>query len=800
MRKVGALTCVLMLFAAFFLMSGCANSSDENRLYVGDVDSPYAAVLSEIMPNYSVLSSDENGLSLSPTKNKIKAITAFDVQAETAERNGFYRYDHFKTAAVIAVDRSVYAGRIKSWNDLENVDCPVGFAGHPDSRMLFAAVSYGIDGSYLSDEAVNLFASLNRRGLFSYGNFNTPVSVCWDYMAVAMKEKNKNIEIIIPSDGTLIYSVGIVSEKPIVFPIDMKQRLFEAGLRTDEKSPPLYPSQEEYKRASSVDDAEKFSNQTNDYTSTLKRKIMMVRLYSAADSFEHKLISMAVVIITIIWMGYSVRTVRRRDIKRIFAAIGSTVIAWMFVTSIKYQTDAYPNFGRYCWYAYYIFMIGLPLLLLLLSAVIDTPETKKMPKFPMYSCVLIYVSLLILVFTNDLHEWVFEFNPDGSYGYRFGYYVIFAFVALCILFSTLTLIKKALHGFGKVGLVLPIVMEILLLAYCIAYITDVPAIRDGDMTLVSCVFSLIFAGVAMKTGLIPVNTKYDVLFSSSPLKMQILDSCGELRLRSAGAVPISDETKNLILKNTGRSVLQESDVLLFADSIPGGTVVWQENIHEILKLQQEIKESIIRLEAANKLLLSERENKYKLAATEEKVRLMDMLSDEIKCHFERMQKMIKDLEKSNDRQKDIAKITLLLCYIKRRCNLFFKEQEEGELPVEELAVYIDELSEFASYADIRVATACTATGSVTPRCGTLIYDFFYRVLDVCSNCEVTILEQLVNLQDGVELKLLPSFFDFDLPIFESSFEKAVELADGKISIKQLDETTGLCLFVPKGGA
>ena len=788
-----------MLLAVFFVLPGCATRLDENHLYAGDPKSPYTAVLSSVMPDYAVIPADGNGVSLSPTRNKTKAVTAFDIQADTAQKNGFFRYDHFKIAAVIAVDRSVCKSEIKNWSDLESVGCPVGFAEYPDSRMLFAAVSHALDKSYLSNEAVSLFASLCRRGLFAYGKIDTPVSVCWDYQAVLMKKQNKSIEIIIPDDGTLVYSVGVVSEKPIEFPADMKQRLFDAGLRTDEKTPALYPGEEEYERACAVEDSEKFAQETDDYTSTLKRKIMRVRLYSAADSFEHKLLSIAVIIITILWMGHSMRSVQRRDIKRIFAVMGAMVISWMLVTALKYQSDVFPTLGRYCWYSYYIFMMGLPLLMLKLSAVIDTPESVKPPKKIAYSFVSVYAALLVLVFTNDLHEWVFKFDAEGKYSYRFGYYIIFVFVAFCILLSTVILIKKALRGFGRAGLVLPIALELLLLAYCIAYITGVPAVRDGDMTLVSCVFSLIFAGVAMKTGLIPVNTKYDLLFSSSPLKMQILDSSGSVSLCSAGAVEISKEVKSSLLEGTDRPLLQEPDVLLFADSIPGGTVVWQENISEILKMQREIKESIMKLEAANKLLLTERENKYRLAAAEEKVRLMDMLGDEIKSHLERMKKMIRSLESSNDKQKDIAKITLLLCYIKRRCNLFFKEQEGGELPVEELAVYIDELSELAAYADVRVATVCTASGSVSPRRGTVLYDFFYRMLDICSGRESTILEQLIDTKDGVEMKLLPSFFDFDAPFLEDALGKALELVGGKITIKELDETAGLSLFVPKGG-
>lgn len=81
------------------------------------------------------------------------------------------------------------------------------------------------------------------------------------------------------------------------------------------------------------------------------------------------------------------------------------------------------------------------------------------------------------------------------------------------------------------------------------------------------------------------------------------------------------------------------------------------------------------------------------------------------------------------------------------------------MPAEELAVYIDELSEFASYADIRISTVCTAKGSLSPRCGSVMYDFFYSVLDSCAGEENALLERLADTDGMTEMKLLPSSFD-----------------------------------------
>lgn len=71
-------------------------------------------------------------------------------------------------------------------------------------------------------------------------------------------------------------------------------------------------------------------------------------------------------------MGFALRRVQRKDIRMLVRALGGMVIAWMLVCILKYQTDGNPVMGRYLWYAYYVFMMGLPLLMLILSLMTDS--------------------------------------------------------------------------------------------------------------------------------------------------------------------------------------------------------------------------------------------------------------------------------------------------------------------------------------------------------------------------------------------------------------------------------------------
>lgn len=166
---------VLLLFAAVFCFSGCNIKSDEKTVFARDTDPAYIDLLRDIAPDCTVR--DGKGLSslLSSVDGEDKAFALFDVQARASKDagTGGIWYEHFATAAVIAVDRSRFDGEIKGWRDLENISCPVGFTSRYE-RMLFAAVSYGLEKNYMSGEAVGLLHKLNKSGRLSYDKIDAP--------------------------------------------------------------------------------------------------------------------------------------------------------------------------------------------------------------------------------------------------------------------------------------------------------------------------------------------------------------------------------------------------------------------------------------------------------------------------------------------------------------------------------------------------------------------------------------------------------------------------------------------------
>ncbi|MDP0919592.1 hypothetical protein Q6272_31590, partial [Klebsiella pneumoniae] len=62
-------------------------------------------------------------------------------------------------------------------------------------------------------------------------SFESPIMICYDYQAATLIENGRNIEIIIPAEGTFTYEKGLLSNEPLNFEGNPDKLLLEAKLR-----------------------------------------------------------------------------------------------------------------------------------------------------------------------------------------------------------------------------------------------------------------------------------------------------------------------------------------------------------------------------------------------------------------------------------------------------------------------------------------------------------------------------------------------------------------------------------------
>ncbi len=508
-------------------------------------------------------------------------------------------------------------------------------------------------------------------------------------------------------------------------------------------------------------------------------------------------------IILILWSGSMLHRSNMKSPEKIILLNEFILLGWIILHQCNSYLFESTTMLRYSWYFDFFFIFMLPLLFLWLVLCIDTPE-KEHPPGIWWIFVLMNLFLLALVLTNDYHMLVFQFDSlDGwssHYRYGPGYAFICIFTLLMIVVAMISLLVRYKKSAGKLFIVRPLLMLILIIAYTIGYSAHLSFFHVFDFVFVASVLVMFFYESCLQSGLIPNNTKYEKLFARSPLQMSIIDRTGQLVLAASGVKRLPDEMRQKIINNIATSFPLDENLMVSAAPIRCGYVVWHADIGAINRLQKESQDSIARLKAVNAMLKKKGECEGRLAALEARTTLFYKLEEEINEKLKEMSAMIRTFPKDETAPQASAKLALLACYIKRRCNLFFWEEESKTMEADELVIYLDELAEFGQYAGIKAMNSCNLQGLFDVRYSTLIYDFYYAVLAwaLKNDCQ-TLLAQILE-EDGKLILKLMLFLKGLVFHPEPALFATISAAGGTVTTKDLDVATSISLHFPKGGA
>ena len=232
--------------------------------------------------------------------------------------------------------------------------------------------------------------------------------------------------------------------------------------------------------------------------------------------------------------------------------------------------------------------------------------------------------------------------------------------------------------------------------------------------------------------------------------------------------------------------------LLFKDSARNKSFV-------VKRMRKEIQNVQTRLEAANSLLREEGEVKKRLLSAETNRVLFEQLDRDMERRVASLVNLIQTLPATEHPKSLTAYITLCLCHIKRRCNLFFLARQGEPLLGEELSMYLDELAELARYAGLQILICCGQMGALEVRSAALCYDFAFETISWALK------EKASPLMGYLELEKTHLVFRF-LPgsdpgqwHFSEELMTAVSALGGQISCKDLDDAVGICMTLPVGG-
>ena len=796
-----------ILLLMCLLLNGCSAADSGGRLIsAAEGSGIYSEALSPFLFGYTLQEAEDT---LYAEVSRGNAVACFDVQAIPAMEQGIgrYWYPHVLATVVLAVDRTRTDAVITGWNSLLENGVPVGISSFSVARNMLAmgALSYGLNREEpAKQDALYFLEYLYRNGGFELDGSDAPILICLDYEAAAWNQNGGTYEIIVPEEGTLSYCMGLLSDVPLTLETGLDEALLSAGLPlAGGERPQGFPSDYRPARALGKEDYDWFLAVAADSSRDLRRQVFHTRLYTTADMREHILSALLIAVAILVWKGTVSHRMIRHDVRRVATAMSWLMVGWLLLRLFKYQLPSEGPLSRLCWYGYYLFQLALPAALLYLTETLDGEEGKKRLIRPFWPPLAVYVFSVLLVMTNDLHQLVFCFTPGrnwvSDYHYGTGYWVVTAFSLILLAAAFWKLLRQGHRCCSRRGSILPLLFCGGLLVYLVAYIKRVPLAWESDLTVNVCILSVLFFETVLHTGIIPVNTQYQRLFVSAPINLTLLDEKGRTVLSSPGARPISRFAWQRLQTDIRQPLLRDRDTQLHAVPVRSGMAVWQEDLSRLNRLRREIQNMQARLEAANALLREESEVKKRLLIAETNRTLFEQLDRDMERRIESLIRLIETLPKAERSGNLTAYITLCLCHIKRRCNLFFLARQGERLFGDELVMYLDELTDLARYAGLKTLIRCGKTGTLEPRGAAVYYDFAFETISWALREEASPLMGYLEAEDGqLAFRFLPGG-DPGKWQFSRELIAAASALGGQIVCKDLDDAFGICLMIPLGG-
>ena len=796
-----------LLILLCLLLTGCSVETSEGHLVpVAEGSREYSSALDPFLPGYTLREAEDT---LYGELSQGNPVACFDVQAVPAMARGVgrYWYPHVSATVVLAVDRTRTDAVVTGWNSLRENRVPVGMSSTSIVRnmLVLGALSYGLNPKDPSKrEALDFLEHLCQNGGFELEGSDAPILLCLDYEAAAWNRSGGTYEIIVPVEGTLTYRMGLLSDTPLTLEPGLDDALLSAGLPlASGERPQDFPGDYRWARTLGEEDYDRFLAITGDSSRDLRRQVFHSRLYTTADMREHILSALFLSAAILLWKGTVSHRMMRRDVRRVVSLLSWLTVGWLLLRLFKYQQLTEGTLTRMCWYGYYLFQLALPVALLYLTEILDRAEGEKRLAHPLWPPLVCYVLSVLLVLTNDLHRLVFRFDLEGNwasdYSYGLGYWLMIAFSLLFFVLAVVKLLYKGRKSAYWGGKLFSLLFCGGLIFYVIAYVYRVPLAWESDITVNICILSVLFFETVLHAGLVPVNIQYQRLFAFAPISLTILDENGRTVLSSRSAHPISRSIWKRLLMDMEQPLLRDSNTQLHAIPVRSGMAVWQEDLSRINRLKREIQDVQDRLEAANRLLREEGEIKKRLMTVEANRSLFEQLDRDMEQRVASLTRLIKTLPKTDKPKGLTAYITLCLCHIKRRCNLFFLARQGELLPGDELELYLDELAELARYAGLQTLIRCGQKEALEIRSAALCYDYAFETISwALKETASPLMGYLESEGSDLVFRFLPGG-DPTQWHFSEELITSVSAMGGQIACKDLDDAFGICMRIPLGG-
>ena len=404
-----------------------------------------------------------------------------------------------------------------------------------------------------------------------------------------------------------------------------------------------------------------------------------------------------------------------------------------------------PESGRMAWYALYIPVLAVPLLFFFAALCVDRREEDH----PLRHAHILWIVPLVLstlFLTNNLHQLAFRFTEEGSDAALHGpvYWIGAAWVVIINLCAFGVLMHRCRLSASRRLWFIPFLAALPAVGLGFWYASEgwnSPKLGDLPLFQFQEMYGLLYVCVweaCIQIGLIPTSADYDMLFTLSSVNAAVADMDGQVVYAAENAPSL---TRALIRAAAERPVPVGGNRWLRRKPIPGGSVLWCEDLSEMFRLNGELERANEALAERNAVLEAENEIRKTRARLEAANRLWDGIVETIRPQLRVIGGKLTDPEPSSEALADVA---FLGAYIKRRSNLALLAEGENTLSTEELGLAVRESLAYLSLrgllCDVREEGEARAAADAV----TAAYDAFEDAAETA----------LRNMADGVPGSLL----------------------------------------------
>lgn len=438
-----------------------------------------------------------------------------------------------------------------------------------------------------------------------------------------------------------------------------------------------------------------------------------------------------------LYIGWGISVSKRIiqvQVRHYLIAVSGLMVFWFVIRSMRYYFITDIGIARQLWYLYYLPMLFIPLFSLFVAISLGKPENARLSKTVLLLLSIPTVLCLLLVLTNDLHQLVFSFPEgevwtDDNMSYSFGYFFVIGWEILCALAAFVIMIIKCRLSYRKKYL--PFLLLACSIVYAFIYVSGVGWMQliGGDIAAAQC---LMFTGIlecCIQCGLIQTNTGYRAMFEAGSIGAQIVDTDWHIRYASSDAPNLpSDRMRSA----ESEAAKLDHNTLLKSSKIPGGHVLWQEDITDITAVLQKLEENRKTIAESNDVEQENYKTKVKINTVREKNRLYDRLQAQTAHQIELLDHLLTQYEAQSDpeiRRSLLAKAAVIGAYIKRRGNLMFIGEKSDVTDTAELTACLDESFANLELMGVECAIDIPDKNSIYTRDAIRVYDFFEAVTE-----------------------------------------------------------------------